>query len=198
MHLLTYNMNKFKPGDLVEVVEDGWGCNPCLVGKFFVIKDVFQVHPIYNYTLVDQDKLYVDIEKNHRATSGVIREESFKLVERNLNVEKIIKQKNLRKMATSLGKGKSTSKVTAKEVRVIDSSLINKEEVFKMLALAESTGLPCLLVGNPGVAKTKTIIEYAKAWLNKDGNMTAEDFANKIYILETDEGTKSSEIKGIN
>ena len=46
-------------------------------------------------------------------------------------------------------------------------------------------------------AKTKTIIEYAKAWLNKDGNMTAEDFANKIYILETDEGTKASEVKGI-
>lgn len=46
-------------------------------------------------------------------------------------------------------------------------------------------------------AKTKTIIEYAKAWLNKDGNMTAEDFANKIYILETDEGTRASEIKGI-
>ena len=27
--------------------------------------------------------------------------------------------------------------------------------------------------------------------------MTAEDFANKIYILETDEGTKASEIKGM-
>jgi hypothetical protein len=27
--------------------------------------------------------------------------------------------------------------------------------------------------------------------------MTAEDFANKIYILETDEGTKASEVKGI-
>jgi MoxR-like ATPase len=27
--------------------------------------------------------------------------------------------------------------------------------------------------------------------------MTAEDFANKIYVLETDEGTKASEIKGI-
>lgn len=33
--------------------------------------------------------------------------------------------------------------------------------------------------------------------MNKDGNMTAEDFANKLYILETDEGTKSSEIKGV-
>ena len=33
--------------------------------------------------------------------------------------------------------------------------------------------------------------------MNKDGKMTADDFANKIYVLETDEGTKASEIKGI-
>jgi MoxR-like ATPase len=66
-----------------------------------------------------------------------------------------------------------------------------------MLALAEATGLPCLLIGQPGVAKTKTVLEYAKAWLNRDGKMTPQDFANKIYILETDEGTKASEIKGM-
>lgn len=94
-------------------------------------------------------------------------------------------------------KTKAISKKTAQEVRTIDTSLINKEEVFKMLALAESTGLPLLLVGQPGVAKTKTVIEYAKAWLNRDGKMTAQDFAQKIYILETDEGTKASEIKGM-
>lgn len=97
----------------------------------------------------------------------------------------------------NMAKVKSITKKTTQEVRTIETSLINKEEVFKMLALAESTGLPLLLVGQPGVAKTKTIIEYAKAWLNKDGKMTAEDFANKIYILETDEGTKASEIKGM-
>ncbi len=96
-----------------------------------------------------------------------------------------------------MARTKSITKRKALETRTIETSLINKEEVFKMLALAESTGLPCLLVGAPGVAKTKTIIEYAKAWLNKDGKMTAEDFANKMYILETDEGTKASEIKGM-
>jgi hypothetical protein len=96
-----------------------------------------------------------------------------------------------------MAKIKSITKKKAADVRTIETSLINKEEVFKMLALAESTGLPLLLVGPPGVAKTKTIIEYAKAWLNKDGAMTAEDFANKMYILETDEGTKASEIKGM-
>jgi hypothetical protein len=92
---------------------------------------------------------------------------------------------------------KTALKKTANDVRTIETSLINKEEVFKMLALAEATRLPCLLVGAPGTAKTKTVIEYAKAWLNKDGKMSAEDFANKIYILETDEGTKASEIKGM-
>lgn len=96
-----------------------------------------------------------------------------------------------------MAKTKSITKRKALETRTIETSLINKEEVFKMLALAESTGLPLLLVGPPGVAKTKTIIEYAKAWLNKDGAMTAHDFANKMYILETDEGTKASEVKGM-
>jgi DNA transposition AAA+ family ATPase len=91
----------------------------------------------------------------------------------------------------SMSKVKSLTKKTTQEVRTIDTSLINKEEVFKMLALAEATGLPCLLVGQPGVAKTKTVIDYAKAWLNKDGKMTAKDFAEKIYILETDEGPKA-------
>jgi len=97
----------------------------------------------------------------------------------------------------NMSKVKSITKRTTQEIRTIETSLINKEEVFKMLALAESTGLPCLLVGEPGVAKTKTVLDYAKAWLNKDGKMTAQDFANKIYILETDEGTKASEIKGM-
>jgi MoxR-like ATPase len=92
---------------------------------------------------------------------------------------------------------KTITKKTTQEVRQIETSLINKEEVFKMLALAEATGLPLLLVGEPGVAKTKTIIDYAKAWLNRDGKMTKEDFMNKIYVLETDEGTKASEIKGM-
>ena len=96
-----------------------------------------------------------------------------------------------------MSKVKSITKRSTQEVRQIETSLINKEEVFKMLALAEATGLPCLLIGQPGVAKTKTVVDYAKAWLNKDGKMTAKDFAEKIYILETDEGTKASEIKGM-
>lgn len=71
----------------------------------------------------------------------------------------------------------------------INTDLINKKEIFKMLALAHSTGLPILLVGNPGVGKTKIVLDYAKSWMK-------ENFMDKVFILETDEGTKSSEIKG--
>jgi MoxR-like ATPase len=113
---------------------------------------------------------------------------------KNIVQQPSIQQQKPLNMAKST---KTITKKTTQEVRQIETSLINKEEVFKMLALAEATGLPLLLVGEPGVAKTKTIIEYAKAWLNKDGKMTAEDFQNKMYILETDEGTKASEIKGM-
>lgn len=87
----------------------------------------------------------------------------------------------------------------------IDTSLINKDEVFRMLALAHATGMSILLVGPPGVGKTKTVIDYAKAWLMNDVDMSNPEavkeakkgFMDKIYILETDEGTKSSEVKGM-
>jgi MoxR-like ATPase len=113
------------------------------------------------------------------------------------DVEKLNQQISNIKQKTMSKKQSLPAKKTAQEVRTINTSLINKDEVFRMLALAEATGLPCLLVGEPGVAKTKTVIDYAKAWLNKDGTMAPQDFMNKIYMLETDEGTKASEIKGM-
>ena len=94
-------------------------------------------------------------------------------------------------------KAKALSKVKTQEVRTITTSLMNKEEVFKTLALAESAELPVLLEGKPGVGKTKTVVEYAKAWLIKNNLATADNFMSKIYILETDEGTKQSEVKGM-
>lgn len=88
-------------------------------------------------------------------------------------------------------------KQTTQEVRTIETSLIGKEEVFRMLGLAEAVSLPLLLQGPPGVAKTKTVIDYAKSYLLKNGRATEQDFMSKIFILETDEGTKQSEIKGM-
>jgi hypothetical protein len=51
-------------------------------------------------------------------------------------------------MATIKTKKNNKSKLL--ETRVINTSLIDKEEVFKMLALAEATSLPILLIGKPG------------------------------------------------
>ena len=186
-HTTSGSNYKFNIGDKVRVVTAGYGCGPEEEGMEVTIvkKGFYSSHPGY--------EVYPPIGNSDSKSqaysfyNGMIHEDSFELVEQQTITPKPLK----------MAKTKSITKRTTQEVRNIETSLINKEEVFKMLALAEATGLPLLLVGEPGVAKTKTVIEYAKAWLNKDGKMTADDFANKIYVLETDEGTKASEIKGI-
>lgn len=174
---------KFNVGDKVKVVLSGYGCSDNDLNQEVTIVE----QGIYNYTYLGY-KVSPAIGNSFTGRfNQFIRENSFELVTPTINTQ--IKQK--------MAKTRSITKNSTQEVRTIETSLINKEEVFKMLALAETTNLACLLIGEPGVAKTKTIIEYAKAWLNKDGKMTAEDFANKIYILETDEGTKASEVRGM-
>lgn len=179
---------KFEIGDIVKVVFTGSGCGPKYLNDIVTIIDRgvygtnpgYKVHPAIGNTLSGDYK-------------GFIGEETFELVSKP--VRDSIKTNPIK--IKNMAKTKTITKRSTAERRTINTSLINKEEVFKMLALAEATGLPLLLVGDPGVAKTKTIIEYAKAWLNKDGQMTNDDFTKKLYILETDEGTKASEIKGM-
>jgi MoxR-like ATPase/ribosomal protein S20 len=190
---------KFKIGDTVKVIKGGCGVGPEEVGTEVSIVKL----GVYGSTTIPGYEVCPPIGNSDPKCSsynfyqGMIGEESFELVDEfQSGINQIIKQ-HITTKPRNMAKVKSITKRTTQEVRNIETSLINKEEVFKMLALAEATGLPLLLVGEPGVAKTKTVIEYAKAWLNKDGKMTAEDFANKIYVLETDEGTKASEIKGI-
>ena len=77
-------------------------------------------------------------------------------------------------------------------IRNIKTKLIKKEELFLTMALAEVTGLPMLFVGPPGVAKTAALIDYMAAMMNYD----AEKAREKLFILELDESTKGSEIKG--
>jgi hypothetical protein len=72
----------------------------------------------------------------------------------------------------------------------IGTNLLKKEETFKVLALGQAIGLPILLIGVPGVAKTQAVIDFAKA--ANGGTIQGND----IFLLETDEGTKSSEVKG--
>ena len=189
---------KFNVGDKVKTIHHGSGVGPNDMGVVVTIVEQgdYGGQPGYKVEPPIGNSLPI-IGIGYQYHNGMIGEMSFELVNTfEEDIEEFVKQQ-LNKHPRNMAKVKSITKRTTHEVRNIETSLINKEEVFKMLALAEATGLPLLLVGEPGVAKTKTVIEYAKAWLNKDGKMTAEDFANKIYVLETDEGTKASEIKGI-
>lgn len=78
------------------------------------------------------------------------------------------------------------------EKRPIKTRLVGKQEVFNLLALGECTKLPVLLVGEPGVAKTQTLLDYAAAKYN----YSRDEVAKKTFVIELDEGTKTSEIKG--
>lgn len=90
------------------------------------------------------------------------------------------------------------SKSKKKYNRVFNTDLMNKEEAFKMLALAECLGLPVLLVGEPGTAKTKTVTDFVKGRFDLSDPKQVEHFNNEgVFMLETDEGTKSSDIKGV-
>jgi MoxR-like ATPase len=188
---------KFNVGDKVRVIYCGAGCGDDDIGKEVRIirKGKYGFgDPAYEVSPAIGNSKTGSFDKMIGESAFVLIESAQDLLDRtkNLNLKTNTKSIKMAKIRT-----KSITKKVTQEVRTIETSLINKEEVFKMLALAEATGLPCLLIGSPGTGKTKTVIDYAKAWLNKDGNMTAEDFMSKIYILETDEGTKSSEVKGI-
>ena len=76
--------------------------------------------------------------------------------------------------------------------RKVKTRLVGKEELFKVIALGEATQKPILLVGVPGVAKTQSLMDYAAAMYNYDKAETRKN----CFVLELDEGTKSSEIKG--
>jgi MoxR-like ATPase len=197
---------KFEIGDEVEVIMSGAGFPAKEIGTKVIIAEVGKyttdVADQVGYRIVDPHLYKCNGHPDYYAFDGFVGESSFKLVKKAIPIlspeeqEKQIStyRKTKEKMAQKV---KNMTKNKTQEVRTIETSLINKGEVFKMLALAESTSLPLLLQGNPGVAKTKTVIEYAKAYLLKNGLATEKDFMEKIYILETDEGTKQSEIKGM-
>ena len=73
--------------------------------------------------------------------------------------------------------------------RKLTTNLMKKLETFKIMALGEAMKTPVLLIGVPGVAKTASVIDFARASL---GTLKGED----LFLLETDEGTKSNSIKG--
>lgn len=78
------------------------------------------------------------------------------------------------------------------EKRIINTNLYGKEEMFKIIALGEATRLPVLLVGPPGVAKTAVLMDYAASMYGEDKDI----IKRKTFVIELDEATKNSEIKG--
>lgn len=81
------------------------------------------------------------------------------------------------------------------DIKVV-THLMGKEEVFKMMALAHAAKLPILLVGEPGVAKTNVVTDYAQSEFDRNTPDGEAAYDKAVYILETDEGTKSAEVKG--
>lgn len=73
--------------------------------------------------------------------------------------------------------------------RTINTNLMKKLETFRVMALGEAVNTPILLIGPPGVAKTAAVIDFAKASL---GQLKGDD----LFLLETDEGTRSNAVKG--
>lgn len=93
---------------------------------------------------------------------------------------------------------KPMTKVVIKGQRTFETSLLGKEEVFKLLSLAEALKLGILLVGPPGTGKTKIVTDYTKGMFDlTDPNEVRHFNSEGVFMLETDEGTKSSEIKGV-
>jgi MoxR-like ATPase len=78
------------------------------------------------------------------------------------------------------------------EKRLVKTRLIGKEELFKVIALSEVTSLPVLLVGEPGVAKSQTLIDYASAMYGYDRQKAKDN----LFILQLGDSTRGSDIAG--
>lgn len=134
--MITY---KFNIGDQVKIIKTGAGCGTC-IGEIVTIVAQGEYTNKPGYRI---DNLTIPTNSKDGSFGGFIGEESFELIQSNIN-----KIKEINKMA--INKPKKITKSKVAETRIIDSSLINKDEVFRMLALAEATQLPLLLVGKPG------------------------------------------------
>jgi len=72
----------------------------------------------------------------------------------------------------------------------IVTSLIGKEEEFRILELLRALKVPGLLIGKPGVSKTGVVLDYFDS-------IQSQAKSEEIFILETDDSTPNSAIKGL-
>lgn len=90
------------------------------------------------------------------------------------------------------------TKIIIESKRSFETSLIAKDEIFRLLSLGETLRMPILLIGPPGTAKTKIVTDYTKGMFDLKNIDHVKHFnSDGVFILETDEGTKSSEVKGM-
>jgi muconolactone delta-isomerase len=88
--------------------------------------------------------------------------------------------------------------IEIKGQRSFVTTLMGKGEIMKLLSLAESLRLGILLEGEPGVGKTNIVTDYTKGMFDMQNPDHVNHYEQDgVFMLETDEGTKSSEIKGI-
>ena len=138
--MATNHVYKFNIGDNVKAVISGQGISQEDIGLEVNIIEMG------NYSNSPGYKVDPAIGNTKGGFfDGFIGEKSFELV------TPIINKSINTQIKPRMAKTKSITKKVTQEVRSIETSLINKEEVFKMLALAEATGLACLLIGEPGV-----------------------------------------------
>lgn len=76
-----------------------------------------------------------------------------------------------------------------KENQIV-TSLIGKEEEFRILELVRTLNVPLLLIGKPGVSKTSVVLDYFKS-------IQPQAHQEEIFILETDDSTPNSAVKGL-
>ncbi len=101
------------------------------------------------------------------------------------------------------------------QTRKINTNLVKRLEAFRILALGEALNTPVLLIGVPGTGKTQTVMDYAKATAVKnvqdsinqrrnngevidaiEETNLIENASSEVFMLETDEGTRSTAVKG--
>ena len=80
------------------------------------------------------------------------------------------------------------------ETRIIETRLKERQEVFRLLAVAEAMQKPILMVGPAGVGKTRALLDYAHAYYQAQGK--GKSARQDAFVLETDEGTRSTEVRG--
>lgn len=82
--------------------------------------------------------------------------------------------------AVALFKGKP-NKIT------VNTNIKAREETFRMIALAEVTGLPLLLIGKPGISKTACARDYLKVRKGDD---------KSLFVLEVNEDSTPADLLG--